>query len=112
MMTFLNENLSTLLSKPHVQSKWDANLVGDLEQVAIVFQEFGDGPFVGGNTKQIKSIKRQPNYNIFGFPWWKIPDFHSINELLTSFIRESLTPIEDKMAILSSRHIFYGTRFA
>ena len=42
MMTFLSENLSTLLSKPHVQSKWDANLVGDLEQVAIVFQEFGD----------------------------------------------------------------------
>ena len=41
-MTFLSENLSTLLSKPHVQSKWDANLVGDLEQVAIVFQEFGD----------------------------------------------------------------------
>ena len=67
--------------------------------------------FCRGNTKQIKSIKRQPNYNIFGIPWWKIPDFHSINELLArSFIRESLTPIEqeDKMAILSSRHIFTG----
>ena len=64
-------------------------------------------PVVG----EIPNKSRQPNYNIFGFPWWKIPDFHSINKLLTrSFIWESLTPIEqeDKMAIFSSRHIFTG----
>ena len=33
---------------------------------------------VRGTRKQIKSIRRQPNYDIFGFPWWKILDFRSI----------------------------------
>ena len=47
-------------------------------------------PFVG----KVPHKSNQPNYNIFGFPWWKILDFLSINKLLTrSFIRESLAPI-------------------